>query len=215
MVLIQELNEFERDALREISNVCIQNSNTSLSKLIKQPIKLSSAQAHDIRYGEFMQKASNDRKIITTYAESSKELPFQSIFYLKPKDTQNLIGTIFNRFNIEENEELTNFTRSAIMELVNMYNNSFFKTLASLLNISLMGDRLIIAKETENVVFDYVFQRVYRKYNYPKDTRIIYFSGEIDIAGSGIYANYLFIPEPPTDEKIIKCVKEITKKYGQ
>ena len=213
MLSIQELNEFERDTLKEISNICIQNSNKSLSKLIKHPIKLKSARIYEIKYRDFLHKAKKDEKIILVYTKASKDLPFQSIFYLTPHNTKNLIGTIFNKYDIINEESMTNFAKSAMLELANIYNNSLFKTLEKLIQINLIGERAIIVKEKQDVVFDYIFRNTHRKCNYLEDKKIICLEGIVDIADSDIHANYLLIPELPTCERMFRCLKDAIKQY--
>lgn len=192
-------DELVYSALKEIINIGGGNAATSLSTLIKKPVKMEVPILELMEYEEVYQSILADDKEVKVVIIQLHGGEGCFLFVASPADVQELSILMFHN-EIVITEELAD---SAVKELVNILVNSFLNASMAMIGIELKATVPIMTYD----LFGSVLSSVYLgqgQYN----SKIIIMHNEFWSLGDKIEGSLFFIPTPDFMDKLIKQIKK-------
>ncbi len=198
--MLEKIDTFELDALKELGNMGAGHAATSLSQLLGRYIDMSVPEVKIIKTENLDKEfnfSNNISGVLTTIQdiEGEEEGYLYTIFTedSREKITKMLLGS-------EESNDMQN---SAIMEIGNILSSSFCNALGEFLEIVLIpGIPQLKTGKLADIV-DFAVKDVGRE-----SGRIIIFENQLKESEEAIDVYLMLIPNNNFFEKIIKIVKE-------
>lgn len=178
---------FLQSALKEIINIGGGNAATSLSKLIKNPVKMDVPTLELMEYEEVYQSIFADDQEVKVVMMQLLGGEGSFLFVAEPKDMVELSQKMFSK-EVEITEDLTN---SAVKELVNILVNSFLNASMKVVELDLIASVPILMHD----LFGSVLSSVYLEQG-QYDSQIIIMHNEFWSMGDKIEGSLFFIPTP-------------------
>ena len=125
-----ELNDMQKDALREIGNIGSGNAATALSKVLDRRIdidvptfRLDTMSDIPTQFGEM------DREVLGIYLELGADIRGALLFLIEPSSAKYLTEIMLSGFSIEDGQ-FSEMENSALMEIGNMLGGAFMSSIS-------------------------------------------------------------------------------------
>jgi len=187
-------NELITSALKEIINVGGGNAATSLSKLIKKPVKMEVPTLELMEYEEVYQSILADDVVVKVVIMQLLGGEGSFLFVSSPEDAAELSKMMFQK-DKNLTEELTD---SAVKELINILVNSFLNASMQMVDMNLIASVPILSHD----LFGSILSSLYLE-NGQYDSTIVIMQNEFWSEGEKIDGSLFFIPTPEFFEQLI------------
>ena len=181
-------------ALKEIINIGGGNAATSLSKLIKKPVKMEVPTLELMEYEEVYQSILADDEEVKVVSMQLLGGEGSFLFVALPEDVTELSKMMFQK-EIHLTEELTD---SAVKELIHIIVNSFLNASMQMLDMNLIASVPILTHD----LFGSILSSIYLE-NGQYDSTIVIMQNEFWSEGEKIDGSLFFIPTPEFFEQLI------------
>lgn len=190
-------NELITSALKEIINVGGGNAATSLSKLIKKPVKMEVPTLELMEYEEVYQSILADDVVVKVVIMQLLGGEGSFLFVSSPEDAAELSKMMFQK-DKNLTEELTD---SAVKELINILVNSFLNASMQMVDMNLIASVPILSHD----LFGSILSSLYLE-NGQYDSTIVIMQNEFWSEGEKIDGSLFFIPTPEFFEQLIEKI---------
>lgn len=190
-------DELIKSALKEIINVGGGNAATSLSMLIKKPVKMDVPTLELMEYEEVYQSILADDKEVKVVIMQLLGGEGSFLFVASPEDVEELSALMFQE-DIIITDELAD---SAVKELVNILVNSFLNASMQMVEMNLIASVPIMAHD----LFGSILSSIYLEHG-QYDSTIVIMQNEFWSEGDKIDGSLFFIPTPGFFEQLIEKI---------
>jgi len=181
-------------ALKEIINIGGGNAATSLSKLIKKPVKMEVPTLELMEYEEVYQSILADDVEVKVVIMQLLGGEGSFLFVASPENVAELSKMMFQK-DRSLSEELTD---SAVKELINILVNSFLNASMQMVDMNLIASVPMLAHD----LFGSILSSIYLE-NGQYDSTIVIMQNEFWSEGEKIEGSLFFIPTPEFFEQLI------------
>lgn len=189
--------ELIKSALKEIINIGGGNAATSLSMLIKKPVKMDVPTLELMEYEEVYQSILADDKEVKVVIMQLLGGEGSFLFVTEPEDVEELSGLMF-----QEDMMITDdLADSAVKELVNILVNSFLNASMQIVEMNLIASVPMMAHD----LFGSILSSIYLEHGQYNST-IVIMQNEFWSEGEKIDGSLFFIPTPEFFEQIIEKI---------
>jgi len=182
-------------ALKEIINIGGGNAATSLSKLIKQPVRMAVPTLELMDYEEVYQLILADDKEVKVVMMQLLDSEGSFLFVASPKAADTMAQYMYTH-EVEMTEELA---ESAMKEMVNILVNSFLNAAMKVVPMNLMASVPVLIHD----LFGSIFSSVYMEQG-QFDSQIVIMHNEFWTKGEKIEGKLFFIPTPEFMNQLVK-----------
>lgn len=188
-------DELVHSALQEVINIGGGNAATSLSRLIKKPVKMEVPTLELMEYEDVYQSIIADDEEVKVVIMQLLGGEGCFLFVVAPEDVHELSELMYPG-KIEITEELAN---SAVKELVNILVNSFLNASMKMIEVELIASVPLLVHD----LFGSVLSSIYLEQG-QFDSRIVIMHNEFWSMGDKIDGSLFFIPTPEFIEQLVE-----------
>jgi chemotaxis protein CheC len=193
------LNEMQRDALQEVANIGASHAATALSKMVNRPIQVGIPRIDIVPIEKSIETVPQNDPVVGVFLQMSQETPLYVMVLLSKKSAFYLANLLLNQPEDEIRDDFSEMEQSALMEVSNVMMSSFFDSITSLINVSMIPGPPMIAYDMPAAILDYALIRV----GSVADT-VLLFETAVNEEGTNTFdVNMFLIPEPQTIELIL------------
>ena len=200
------LNEMEKDALREVGNVGTGNAATALSKLLNRHIEIIIPETKFIPLSEFADEFGGAEKIVvSTYLKILGDLTGEALFIFPVKSAEKIVDVMMNR-PIGASEMIDEMAQSAFKEMSNIFTGAYLNSLADFLSIKILPSVPHITTDMLQPIIDFVLAKVANHSN-----SILSIKTKIEIKDVDIEGHFIMLFDMASMNKVLHLLK---KMYG-
>ncbi len=188
------LNEMQRDALQEVANIGASHAATALSKMVNRAIQVGIPRVDMVPLEESISTVPQTDPVVGVFLQMSEETPLYVMVLLSKNSAFYLANLLLSQPETEVRDDFTEMEESALMEVSNVMMSSFFNSITSLINVSMIPGPPVIAFDMPAAILDYALIKVGRVAN-----SVLLFETAVSEEGKNTFdVNMFLIPEPET-----------------
>ena len=199
-----ELNDNQKDALRELGNIGASHAATTLSTMLNTPIMLDVPDISIVDLHEINQQIEQDLSAMVIFTMEGQMAKAGYIILHVPQESVIQMTSIMLGLPDEPGRPMNEMDESAINEIGNIMVSAFLDGIAELLGI-------IMLPSPPRTLFDLpknVFDQVIKESNIIYDN-IVFFKTELICDEHELNLNILMLPNPPVLLDIVKMLEKI------
>ena len=195
------LNDLQKDALREIGNICAGNAATALSQLLKKKIDIV---VPDILFLP-TEEVPNIVGGTTTFVVGLVlrvlgDLPSTIVFIFSQKDALSLASLMTGK-PITENSIIGDYERSALKEIGLILTNAYLGALGSFISMSFVPTVPELIMDMAGAIVDYILIELSCK-----SQSALLFDSVFSEPSTSIKGHFFIIPNPEGLQIILKTI---------
>jgi len=199
----QELDSFQEDTLREVSNICASKVADSLQKMINLPIKMKMSSISVVQVKDLAEEIGDHKPVTGVWFTISGPIPGH-LFLLSSKKASLLLVDTINSNKPGTTKTLNNFAKDTLKEIGNIVMGSFLATLSDMSRINMIESLPNLMIDKISAVLDIIPKYFYHRY----DLLItVHTKFEIDEKDLELELIFLIKPEP-----FVMLYKELIKR---
>jgi chemotaxis protein CheC len=198
------LNETQKDALRELGNIGASHAATTLSTMLNTPIMLNVPEISIVDLHEINNEIKQEKSVLVVFTMEGQMAKAGYIVLHVPYESVVQMTSIMLGLPIESGRELNEMDESAINEIGNIMVSAFLDGTAELLKI-------IMLPSPPRTIFDLpknVFNLIIKESNILYDN-VVFFKTELICDVHELNLNLFMLPNPPVLLDIVKMLEKI------
>jgi len=199
-----ELNETQKDALRELGNIGASHAATTLSTMLNTPIMLNVPEISIVDLHEINMKIKQEESVLVVFTMEGQMAKAGYIVLHVPHESVVQMTGIMLGLPLDPDRELNEMDESAINEIGNIMVSAFLDGTAELL-------RIIMLPSPPRTIFDKpknVFNMIIKESNIQYDN-VVFFKTELICDVHELNLNLFMLPNPPVLLDIVKMLEKI------
>lgn len=201
-----DLQDMEKDALKETGNVGIGNAATALSKMLDKRIDISIPETTFVPLEKVANQLGGPATIIASiYLEIEGDVQGEALLAFTQDGMKNIIDLVLGN-PPGTTKIISEIEESAFKEMANIVTGAYLNSLGDFLNMRILPSVPHSATDMAQAVIDYALIKVAQH-----SDSIMVVSAEFTIEGQKINGKFLIIL---TDDSLKKIIATINKKYG-
>ncbi len=195
------LTELQKDALREIGNICSGNAATALSQLLNKRISIVVPNIFFLPTEELPATIGGASALVVSLVlRVLGDLPCIIIFIFSQKDALAIASLMTGR-QISENSMLGDLERSALKEIGMILTNAYLGALGSFIGMSLVPCVPELIVDMAGAIVDYILIELSCK-----SQQALWIDSEFQEPASSIRGHFFIIPNPDGIKAILKTI---------
>lgn len=200
MIESMNLNEMQRDALQEVANIGASHAATALSKMVNKPIQVGIPRVDVVPIEDSISTVPQADPVVGVFLQMSEETPLYVMVLLSKNSAFYLANLLLDQPETEVRDDFTEMEESALMEVSNVMMSTFFNSITSLINVSMIPGPPVIAFDMPAAILDYALIKVGSVAN-----SVLLFETAVSEEGKSTFdVNMFLIPEPQTIQIILE-----------
>lgn len=201
------LNDIEKDAIKEVGNVGTGNAATALSKLLDTHIEIIIPETKFIPIKNFADELGGPESIVvSTYLEITGNFSGECLFIFPVKSAEKIVDLMTNKK--EGISKITdNFSESAFKEMSNIFTGAYLSSLADMTESRIMPSVPHIATDMLQSIIDFILAKIS---NYA-DT-ILSIKTRIEIKDVSVEGYFIIVFDIASLNKLLKVLGEMYNK---
>jgi chemotaxis protein CheC len=188
------LNEMQRDALQEVANIGASHAATALSKMVNRPIQVGIPRVDMVPIEESISTVPQTDPVVGVFLQMSEETPLYVMVLLSKNSAFYLANLLLNQPETGIRDNFSEMEESALMEVSNVMMSSFFNSITTLIDVSMIPGPPVIAFDMPAAILDYALIKVGSVAN-----SVLLFETAVSEEGNNTFdVNMFLIPEPQT-----------------
>ena len=199
-----ELNDSQKDALRELGNIGASHAATTLSTMLNTPIMLNVPEISIVELEEINQQIPQDLSAMVIFTMEGQMAKAGYVILHVPQESVVQMTSIMLGLPVEADRALNEMDESAINEIGNIMVSAFLDGTAELLGI-------IMLPSPPRTIFDLpknVFDLVIKESNILYDN-VVFFKTELICDEHELNLNIFMLPNPPVLLDIVRMLEKI------
>lgn len=157
---IINLNDLEKDALREVGNVGTGNAATALSKIINKRVAMVIPETSFVPIKEYAQKIGGAEKInASVYIQIIGDISGEALLMFPKEDSLKIIDMMLGN-KPGTTMIIDDMGISALNELANIFVGAYLNSLANLLRLKILPNVPHIAIDMAQAVIDFILVKI-------------------------------------------------------
>jgi chemotaxis protein CheC len=191
----------QRDALKEIGNICAGNAATALSQLLDRKISIVVPRILFLPIEEVPQAVGGDDKLVAgLMLRVLGDLPSNIIFIFSQRDAVILASMITGR-QVTESTVITDLERSALKEVGVILANAYLGALGSFVGLGLVPTVPELIIDMAGAIVDYILIELSCKSEYA-----LLVESEFQEPSASVKGHFFLIPNPEGLQLIIGAI---------
>ena len=154
------LDSSQKDGLQELANIGAGHASTALSKMINREVKMGIPYVKVIPLSDAGKYIQNEQVVVGIFLKISDEIPSYAMMLIHRESAFYLADLLLGTNEQSENMVLSEMGTSALSEVANVMICSFFDSISSLLDISVIPGPPHLACDMPEAVLDYVLIQI-------------------------------------------------------
>jgi len=199
-----DLNDNQKDALRELGNIGASHAATTLSTMLNTPIMLNVPEISIVDLRAINEQIEQGLAAMVVFTMEGQMAKAGYVILHVPQESVIQMTSIMLGLPIEPDRPLNEMDESAINEIGNIMVSAFLDGTAELLGI-------IMLPSPPRTIFDYpknVFDLVIKESNILYDN-VVFFKTELICDEHELSLNIFMLPNPPVLLDIVKMLEKI------
>jgi chemotaxis protein CheC len=193
--------DIQKDALREIGNICAGNAATALSQLLDRKIKIVVPRILFLPIEEVPQAVGgNDKLVVGLMLRVLGDLPSNIVFIFSQRDALVLASLLTGK-HISEVSVITDLERSALKEVGVILANAYLGALGSFVGLGLVPTVPELIMDMAGAIVDYILIELSCKSEYA-----LLVESEFQEPAASVTGHFFLIPDPAGLDLIVKAI---------
>ena len=195
------LNEIQKDALKEIGNICSGNAATALSQLLNKKISIVVPRILFIPIEEVPNAVGGaDKLVVGLIFRVLGDIPSHILFIFSQKDALAL-ASFMTQKPVSDGKVITELERSALKEIGVILANAYIGALSSFVGVGLVPSVPELIADMAGAIVDYILIELSDVYKFA-----LLIESEFCETSASIKGHFFLIPNPIGLEMILKAV---------
>jgi len=195
------LNEMQKDALKEIGNICSGNAATALSQLLNKKISIVVPRILFIPIEEVPNAVGGaDKLVVGLIFRVLGDIPSHILFIFSQKDALAL-ASFMTQKPVSDGKVITELERSALKEIGVILANAYIGALSSFVGVGLVPSVPELIADMAGAIVDYILIELSDVYKFA-----LLIESEFCEISASIKGHFFLIPNPIGLETILKAV---------
>jgi len=193
--------ENQKDALKEIGNICAGNAATALSQLLDRKITIVVPRIIILPIEEVPQAVGGDDKLVAgLMLRVLGDMPSNIIFIFSQRDALVLASMLTGK-QISDSSVMTDLERSALKEVGVILANSYLGALGSFVGLGLVPTVPELIVDMAGAIVDYILIELSCKSEFA-----LLVESEFREPSASVTGHFFLIPDPEGLELILKSI---------
>lgn len=193
--------EVQKDALKEIGNICAGNAATALSQLLKTKVSIVVPRILFLPIEEVPSAVGGDDKLVAGLVlRVLGDLPSTIIFIFSQKDALSLAAMMTGK-PVTAGSVISDLERSALKEIGVILANAYLGALGSFVGLGLVPTAPELVVDMAGAMLDYVLIELSCKSEFA-----LLVESEFKEVSASITGHFFLIPNPAGLELIVKAI---------
>jgi chemotaxis protein CheC len=200
---MKEINftDFQKDALREIGNICAGNAATALSQLLERKINIVVPRILFLPIEEVPQAVGgSDTLVVGLMLRVLGDLPSNIIFIFSQRDALILASLLTNK-QVTDASIITDLERSALKEVGVILANAYLGALGSFVGLGLVPTVPELIVDMAGAIVDYILIELSCESQFA-----LLVESEFQEPTAKVTGHFFLIPNPEGLELIIRSI---------
>jgi len=205
-----DLNDDQKDALRELGNIGASHAATTLSTMLNTPIMLNVPEISITDFEHINAEISQENSAMGIFTMEGQMAKAGYVILHVPRESVVLMTSIMLGMPADPARELNEMDESAITEIGNIMVSAFLDGTAELLGI-------IMLPSPPRTIFDLpknVFDLIIKESNILYDN-VVFFRTELLCDEHELNLNIFMLPNPPVLQEIVRMLEKIIEDSAQ
>ena len=195
------LNEIQKDALKEIGNICSGNAATALSQLLNKKISIVVPRILFIPIEEVPNAVGGaDKLVVGLIFRVLGDIPSHILFIFSQKDALAL-ASFMTQKPVSDGKVITELERSALKEIGVILANAYIGALSAFVGMGLVPSVPELIADMAGAIVDYILIELSDVYKFA-----LLIESEFCEISASIKGHFFLIPNPIGLETILKAV---------
>jgi chemotaxis protein CheC len=191
----------QKDALKEIGNICAGNAATALSQLLGKKISIVVPRIMFLPIEEVLQAMGGEDKLVAgLILRVLGDLPSNIIFIFSQKDAM-ILASLLTRKQISESSIMTDLERSALKEVGVILANAYLGALGSFVGLGLVPTIPELIVDMAGAIIDYILIELSCKSEFA-----LLVESEFHVPTASVTGHFFLIPNPEGLELIVRAI---------
>jgi len=196
-----KFTDIQKDALREIGNICAGNAATALSQLLDRKINIIVPRILFLPIEEVPQAVGgSDTFVVGLMLRVLGDLPSNIIFLFSQRDALVLASLLTNK-QITDTSVITDLERSALKEVGVILANAYLGALGSFVGLGLVPTVPELVMDMAGAIVDYILIELSCKSQFA-----LLVESEFQEPAASVTGHFFLIPNPEGLELIIRAI---------
>jgi len=195
------LNDVQKDALKEIGNICSGNAATALSQLLNKKISIVVPRILFIPIEEVPNAVGGaDKLVVGLILRVLGDIPSHILFIFSQKDALAL-ASFMTQKPVSDGKVITELERSALKEIGVILANAYVGALSAFVGMGLVPSVPELIADMAGAIVDYILIELSDVYKFA-----LLIESEFCETSASIKGHFFLIPNPMGLETILKAV---------
>lgn len=196
-----DFTESQKDALKEIGNICAGNAATALSQLLDRPISIVVPRILFLPIEQVPQAVGgNDKLVAGLMLRVLGDLPSNIIFIFSQKDALVLASLLTGK-PVSDSSIMTDLERSALKEVGVILANAYLGALGSFVGLGLVPTVPELIIDMAGAIVDYILIELSCKSEFA-----LLVESEFKEPTASVTGHFFLIPNPDGLDLILKTI---------
>jgi chemotaxis protein CheC len=201
---IIQLNDMEKDALREVGNVGTGNAATALSKMINKKVAMIIPNTEFVPIKKFAQQVGGEETIVTSvYLQIIGDVSGEALLMFPKEDSIRMVDMMMGQAP-GTSKIIDEMGQSAINELANIFVGAYLNSLADLLKLRIMPNIPHFTIDMTQAVMDFILIKIS---NYADN--VLSIKTDIKIEEVEVAGTFILVFDVESLTKILSVLKKM------
>ncbi|HTJ26832.1 MAG TPA: chemotaxis protein CheC [Candidatus Limnocylindria bacterium] len=151
-----ELNELQRDALREVGNIGAGHAATALSQMLNRTVRISEPSIEILKFGELATRFGDDAEVAAVHMAVLGDAPGQMLVLFDRAQAVGFVETFITRL-VGDIQVFDSIADSTLKEIGNIIAGAYLTALMSLTGTNLLPSIPTLSSGTARSTFGALF----------------------------------------------------------
>ncbi|MDD5773901.1 MAG: chemotaxis protein CheC [bacterium] len=204
-----ELNQDQKDALREIVSIGAGNAATALSQMLNKKINIEVPKVNFSTIEKAVELFGDaEALVIAIYLQLLGDATGVILFPFFKKDACKLVGLLLGR--VKQTNVLSDMEQSALKETMTIISGAYLSAMAKLLKMKFLVSSPALAEDMAGAIIDNILIETSKEADH-----VILVETEFTVVDEKILANFFFIPDMLSLGKILNAMGVGTNAEGK
>lgn len=205
-----DLNDDQKDALRELGNIGASHAATTLSTMLNTPIMLNVPEISITDFEHINTQIAQENSAMAIFTMEGQMAKAGYVILHVPRESVVLMTGIMLGMPDDPGRELNEMDESAITEIGNIMVSAFLDGTAELLGIIMLPSPPRTIFDLPKKVFDLIITESNIRYD-----NVVFFRTELICDEHELNLNIFMLPNPPVLQEIVRMLEKIIEDSAQ
>jgi len=198
---IFKINQFQKDALKEIGSICAGNAATALSQLVNKKVEITVPEVYFLPIERVPQVVGEDKLVVGLVVRILGDLPSVILLIFSQKDALNLASLMTNK-KPSNGGVITELERSALKEIGIILANAYMGALSVFVRFGLVPAVPELIEDMATAMIDYILIELSHVSKYA-----LLIKSEFKEETTKVTGHFFLIPNPTGLELLLKAIE--------